>query len=194
MHVLRCQKSCYSCVSKLSNYTQTTFQTFILLLQTKFSSSSTLGCGWTVQRYHLPVWRPWLKSPQQKELATYLMPEGEGPLQVSNLYLCINTVPHLICGPCVQGLPQYVSSQITLFGSIKDLGVICIFFHGIEATQSSSALILTQTMYVLSILCWMNMLDCKPYSVPVALVLHLMVNNWMIPLTSWCALASHFHI
>jgi hypothetical protein len=43
------------------------------------------------------------------------MPKGDRLLQVSDVYLCINTVPHLICGPCVQGLPQYVSSRIILF-------------------------------------------------------------------------------
>lgn len=43
------------------------------------------------------------------------MPEGDGQLQVSDVYLCINMVAHLICGLCVQGLPQYVSRRITLF-------------------------------------------------------------------------------
>jgi len=102
-------------VSKLSNNTNN-IPNFYTLTDDQIFLIKHPGVWMNWPKVPPSSWEALARVPTAKKLATYLTPEGEGPLQVSDVYPCINTLPHLIRGPWVQSFPQYVSSRITLFG------------------------------------------------------------------------------
>ncbi|RVW76761.1 Retrovirus-related Pol polyprotein from transposon RE2 [Vitis vinifera] len=73
----------------------------------------------------------------------------------------------LVCRLCrsLYGLKQSPRAWFSRFSSTKDLGKLK-YFLGIEITQSSSGVVLSQRKYTLDILEETGMLDCKPVDTP----------------------------
>lgn len=81
-----------------------------------------------------------------------------------HIYLLIYVNDILITGNNIQCINTLIKDMGTSF-SMKDLGPLN-YFLGIEVHRSSNGVHLSQSKYIMDLLKWTNMIDCKLVSTP----------------------------